>query len=125
MPIPVLAVGATLGEGPVWVERDAALWFVDIKARRIHRFDPLAASSQSWDTPAQVGWILPDNTGRFVVGLQHGLYRFFGGPSLSTLYATSARKGLSPEQLRDQPLAGHLFGLDVGVRGQPGHLAAI
>src|SRR5437868_1782126 len=30
---------ADLGEGPVWVERDAALWFVDIKRQKIYRFD--------------------------------------------------------------------------------------
>src|SRR4051794_25837393 len=27
---------ADLGEGPVWVERDAALWFTDIKRQKIH-----------------------------------------------------------------------------------------
>ncbi len=26
-----------LGEGPVWVDRDA-LWFVDIKKQKIHRY---------------------------------------------------------------------------------------
>ena len=36
----ICEVGATLGEGPIWVERDAALWFVDIKAPRVYRFDP-------------------------------------------------------------------------------------
>ena len=39
-PRSILSVGATLGEGPVWVARDAALWFVDIKAHRVHRYDP-------------------------------------------------------------------------------------
>ena len=27
----VSKVGAELGEGPIWVDREAALWFVDIK----------------------------------------------------------------------------------------------
>ena len=37
-PRSVLSVGAMLGEGPIWVEREAALWFVDIKGHAIHRF---------------------------------------------------------------------------------------
>ena len=42
-------VGAELGEGPVWVERDAALWFVDIKGPRVHRFDPATGERRSWE----------------------------------------------------------------------------
>lgn len=43
----------------------------------------------------------------------------FGGEDLSDLYVTSARDGLSEEQLARQPLAGGLFRLRAGVRGQP------
>lgn len=43
----------------------------------------------------------------------------FGGPDLSTLYVTTARKFLAPEQLANEPLAGALLALDVGVRGLP------
>jgi sugar lactone lactonase YvrE len=41
----------------------------------------------------------------------------FGGDDLSDLYVTSARRGLSPEQLRAQPHAGAIFRLRPGVRG--------
>ena len=41
----------------------------------------------------------------------------FGGPQLDTLYATSSRQGLSPEDLRDRPLSGGLFCFDPGVSG--------
>ena len=37
-PVSVLAVGAMLGEGPVWI--GDAVWFVDIKGHKVHRFDP-------------------------------------------------------------------------------------
>jgi sugar lactone lactonase YvrE len=43
----------------------------------------------------------------------------FGGPDLRTLFITSARSGLSPEQLGAQPLAGSLFAIDVGEPGVP------
>ncbi len=75
-PQSVLSLGATLGEGPVWVERDAALWFVDIKEHRIHRFDPSLGAARSWSAPAQVGWILPTDDGLFAAGLQTGVHRF-------------------------------------------------
>jgi sugar lactone lactonase YvrE len=45
----------------------------------------------------------------------------FGGEDLSDLYVTSARDGLSEERQAEQPLAGGLFRLTAGVRGQPTH----
>jgi sugar lactone lactonase YvrE len=41
----------------------------------------------------------------------------FGGPDFETLYLTSARNGLSDEQLARQPLAGGLFRVKPGVCG--------
>jgi sugar lactone lactonase YvrE len=75
-PESVCAVQATLGEGPVWTARDAALWFVDIKQKKVHRFDPARARLDSWDAPRQVGWVLPADDGGLIAGLQGGLYRF-------------------------------------------------
>src|SRR5438309_1412272 len=67
---------ADLGEGPVWVEREAALWFVDIKRQKIYRFDPQSGEQRDWDAPQQVGFLLPAQRGGFVAGLQSGLYHF-------------------------------------------------
>jgi L-arabinonolactonase len=41
----------------------------------------------------------------------------FGGPSLSTLYVTSARGGLGEKKLAEEPDAGAMFAIDVGVAG--------
>jgi sugar lactone lactonase YvrE len=41
----------------------------------------------------------------------------FGGPGLDTLYVTTARNGLTPEQLAAQPFAGGLFQMKPGVCG--------
>ena len=43
----------------------------------------------------------------------------FGGPELRTAYATTARKGLTRQDLQAQPLAGNLFAFDAGVCGLP------
>jgi len=43
----------------------------------------------------------------------------FGGRDLDELYVTSARLALTPAELAAQPLAGDLFRVRLGVRGQP------
>lgn len=43
----------------------------------------------------------------------------FGGADLQDLYITTARVGLSPEELEEQPLAGSLFITRAPVRGVP------
>ncbi|MGV3650756.1 MAG: SMP-30/gluconolactonase/LRE family protein [Devosia sp.] len=42
----------------------------------------------------------------------------FGGEDLRTLYVTTAREGLSPDELEKQPHAGSIFALKVDVPGQ-------
>lgn len=73
-PRSVWSLGAELGEGPVWV--DGRLWFVDIKSRRIHRYDPATDEKRSWSAPEQVGFIVPRAAGGMIVGLQSGLFLF-------------------------------------------------
>ena len=73
-PHSVWSVEAELGEGPVWA--GGALWFVDIKKRKVHRFDPAAGNKTSWDAPEQIGFLLPTVDGGFVAGLQSGLHLF-------------------------------------------------
>jgi sugar lactone lactonase YvrE len=45
----------------------------------------------------------------------------FGGPDLRTLYITTARHRLTPEQLASETLAGAVLSLDPGVKGLPGN----
>ena len=75
-PTDIWGLAAELGEGPVWVDRDEALWFVDIKKQKIHRYDPASGSKRSWESPEQVGFVLPAERGGFVAGLQSGLHHF-------------------------------------------------
>ncbi len=46
----------------------------------------------------------------------------FGGKDLKTLYITSAREGMMPDQLAAEPTAGSVFAIDVDVAGQPENL---
>ena len=69
----LLSIGAELGEGPIWI--DDALWFVDIKGRRIYRHVPATGALDHWDAPEFVGWIVPGAVG-LIAGLQSGPHRF-------------------------------------------------
>lgn len=72
----LVPLGAMLGEGPIWIERDQALWFVDIKAPSVHRYAPDTQRLDTWRAPDQVGWILPSEDGGLIVGLAHAIARF-------------------------------------------------
>ena len=69
-------VGAQLGEGPLWMAQEQALWFVDIKGRQIHRYHEPTGAKRSWPCPEEVGFIVPLARGQFIVGMQSGLHRF-------------------------------------------------
>ncbi len=68
----VADVKAVLGEGPVWVACEAALYWVDIKGRRLFRLDD--DGMREWPTPVRVGSIAPREGGGFIAGTDEGFY---------------------------------------------------
>ena len=72
----VWPVGAVLGEGPVWSAVEKKVWFVDIKAPAIHRFDPATGDQRTWPAPERVGFVFPTSAGWLIAGLKTGLHRF-------------------------------------------------
>lgn len=52
------------------------MWFVDIKGRRIHRYDEIARTTRNWQAPQDVGFVVAAGGGRFICGLKSGLYLF-------------------------------------------------
>lgn len=68
----VHAAGAVLGEGPVWVAGEQALYWLDIHGRRIYRYNPATGHYASWPTPFRIGAIAPRSTGGFVGGSERG-----------------------------------------------------
>ena len=67
----VADVRAILGEGPVWVEREAALYWVDVKGQKIFCRNA-GGDLASWDTPMRVGSLAPRAGGGFVAGTGQG-----------------------------------------------------
>jgi sugar lactone lactonase YvrE len=99
-------VEITDGGYPDGMAVDAAghLWVCTFGGWRIDRFDP---------SGRKVGEV------RFPCSNITKLA--FGGNDLRTVYATTARKGLSSEELAAQPLAGGLFTFRVDGAGLPQH----
>jgi sugar lactone lactonase YvrE len=62
---------AILGEGPLWSPREAALYWVDIKAPALHRYRPADGDKTSWVMPEPIGWVIERSNGQgFVAGLK-------------------------------------------------------
>ena len=87
------------------VDADGCLWVATFGGWRIDRFDAAGGKLGEVRFPCA-------NVTKLV----------FGGPDLRTVYATTARKGLSNEELAAQPLAGGLFTFRVETPGLPQQL---
>lgn len=70
----VWSARAPLGEGPVWVDRENALYWVDVKGCAIHRMSWPDATQQSWQTDRPIGAIQPTTDGRFIGGFKNGIH---------------------------------------------------
>jgi len=67
---------AILGEGAYWSDRQQALYWVDIKGRKIFRTDPASGQETEWDMATEIGFIVEDPCRDcFLVGLRKGIAR--------------------------------------------------
>jgi L-arabinonolactonase len=67
---------ALLGEVPIWSAEERALYWVDIRAPALHRFDSQTGSDRAWSLPEAIGAVAFDARGGLLVALASGLYRF-------------------------------------------------
>ena len=79
----VLDAKALVGEGTMWDELEARLWWVDIESRQLHRFDPATCDNESWTMPSRIGCFVFREKGGLVVALEDG-FAFFD-PATGTL----------------------------------------
>jgi sugar lactone lactonase YvrE len=90
------------------VDMDGHLWVASFGGWRIDRFDTAGRKLGEVRFPCA-------NVTKLA----------FGGEDLCMVYATTARKGLSEEELAAQPLAGSLFSFRVETPGLPQHTLRI
>jgi len=84
------------------VDGDGFLWNAEYAGGRLVRYAPDGRIDRMVDLP-----------------VSHPTCCAFGGDSLDILFVTSASYPLTQEQRSNEPDAGGLFALDVGVRGLP------
>jgi sugar lactone lactonase YvrE len=65
-------VDANVGEGPVWVPREQALYWVDNKGRKVFRHDG-TGEVRTFATPFEVCCLAPRENGGFIAGTDRGL----------------------------------------------------
>jgi sugar lactone lactonase YvrE len=70
----VLDAKAQLGECPVWSVEEQALYWVDIHAPALHRFDPATGASRTWPVPSRIGSFGLREAGGAVVALVDGFH---------------------------------------------------
>ena len=70
----VLDVKASLGECPLWSVDEQALYWVDINAPALNRFDPASGANAAWPMPQSIGCFALRERGGFVVALRDGFW---------------------------------------------------
>ena len=72
----VVPAGAVLGEGALWDIAEQALYWVDIKGRRVHRYDPRRDHDQQWPVTEDVGALAVRAGSGLVLALRSGFHFF-------------------------------------------------
>jgi sugar lactone lactonase YvrE len=62
------------GEGALWDVTGQALFYFDIWACKVHRYDPASGSTQSWDVPSIITSLALREGGGVVAALDDGIY---------------------------------------------------
>ena len=69
-----LDVRASLGECPVWSTAEQALYWADINAPSLNRFDPATGGNRVMPMPSSIGSFALRKRGGFIVALRDGLW---------------------------------------------------
>ena len=70
----VLDIQASLGECPVWSAAEQVLYWVDINAPSLNRFDPVTGGNDVMPMPESIGCFALREAGGFVVALRGGVW---------------------------------------------------
>jgi sugar lactone lactonase YvrE len=75
----VLDAKASLGECPVWSVDEQVLYWVDINAPSLNRFDPLTGGNETWPMPQSIGCVALRAGGGFVAAMRDGIWLIDAG----------------------------------------------
>lgn len=63
-----------VGEGPVWDVAEQALYYIDILAQKVFRWDPESGDHKAWDVPDMIGSMALREQGGAIVALVTGVH---------------------------------------------------
>jgi sugar lactone lactonase YvrE len=71
----VLDAHAKIGESPLWVPTERAIYWIDVKAPCLHRYEPDTGATRTWRVTSDLGGfaLLADDGA--LVALRHGIHR--------------------------------------------------
>jgi sugar lactone lactonase YvrE len=117
---------ATIGESPLWVAEEEALYWIDVKAPALYRTSIESRRTISWQLPSDIGgYALKPNAAGAVLGLRTGIFALeFGSGVLSKLCDPPFDPRLHRFNEGDCDTSGRLwlgtmFDPEPGVRSEP------
>jgi sugar lactone lactonase YvrE len=119
---PVLRIEATLGECPKWSARDGALWWVDIAAPSLNRFDPATGENRAIGFDEAIGCFAERAGGGFIAGLRSGIWLLDAAGRKDRLAANPQGEG-APSRFNDgraDPWGGFWAGTVWEPKDRPG-----
>lgn len=102
-----------LGECAIWDERTLRLWWTDIHARRLWRYEPATGVERSWTLPQRLGcFALTQEDGVLLLGLEKELVRFdsHGGEMVRLCLVEPERAGTRINDGRCDRAGNFVFG---------------
>jgi len=70
-----------LGEGPLWSERDNAVYWVDILGQQVRQLSLATGEISSWDIPQRICWVIERKSAPgFIAGLSSGFVELLLDP---------------------------------------------
>jgi len=98
--VQVIACDNILGEGPLWVPQEKALYWVDIDGCLIQRFSSITNTYEAFQQPCKVSMLAMRAQGGFVAASENGLY--FWQPSDNQLtFITHPEQGKKEARFND------------------------
>ncbi len=66
---------AIIGESPTWVAAERALYWIDVKAPSLNRYEPASGKTRRWGVTSDLGAFAMTGDGGALVALRFGLFR--------------------------------------------------
>lgn len=95
-----LKIRANLGECPRWDEQEQCLYWVDINAFQLHKFDPASGRDEYLQFDEEIGCFSLRQNGGFLLAMRSGFYTTTGWNTVRT-FITDPEAGMEKNRFND------------------------